>query len=53
MQDDCLAKKRDEITAAIDVGFAEAERGELIDGDEVRTRMVARKSAWMAEKCSK
>jgi predicted transcriptional regulator len=38
MQQDCLAESRDEIAAAIELGFAEAERGELIDGDEVRSR---------------
>jgi hypothetical protein len=45
-------ENRDEIAAAIELGFAEAERGELIDGDEVRSRMAARKNAWMAEKRS-
>ena len=52
MQEDCLAESRDEIAAAIELGFAEAERGELIDGDEVRSRMAVRKNAWMAEKRS-
>jgi len=47
-----LAENRDEISAAIELGFAEAERGESIDGDEVRSRMAARKNAWMAGKRS-
>jgi predicted transcriptional regulator len=51
-QEEWLAENRDEIAAAIELGFAEAERGELIDGDEVRSRMAARKNAWMAEKRS-
>jgi predicted transcriptional regulator len=52
MQEDCFAENRDEISAAIELGFAEAERGELSDGDEVRSRMAVRKNAWMAERCS-
>jgi antitoxin ParD1/3/4 len=48
-QEEWLAENRDEIAAAIELGFAEAERGELIDGDEVRSRMAARKKAWMAK----
>lgn len=49
-QEEWLAENRVEIAAAIEMGFAEAERGELIDGDEVRSRMTARKKAWVAEK---
>jgi Arc/MetJ-type ribon-helix-helix transcriptional regulator len=51
-QEEWLAENRDRIAAAIELGFAEAERGELIDGDEIRSRMAARKNAWMAEKRS-
>jgi Arc/MetJ-type ribon-helix-helix transcriptional regulator len=51
-QEEWLAGNRDQIAAAIELGFAEAERGELIDCDEVRSRMAARKYAWMAEKRS-
>lgn len=51
-QEEWLAENRGEIAAAIELGFAEAERGELIDGDEVRSRMAARKHAWIAEKRS-
>jgi Arc/MetJ-type ribon-helix-helix transcriptional regulator len=51
-QEEWLAEKRGEIAAAIELGFAEAERGELTDADEVRSRMAARKNAWMAEKRS-
>ena len=49
-EEEWLAESQDQIVAAIELGFAEAERGELIDGDEVRSRMAARKNAWMAEK---
>ena len=51
-EEEWLAESQDQIVAAIELGFAEAERGELIDGDEVRSRMAARKNAWMAEKRS-
>jgi antitoxin ParD1/3/4 len=51
-QEEWLAENQVEIAAAIELGFAEAERGELIDGDEVRSRMAARKKSWMAEKRS-
>ncbi len=51
-QEEWLAENRDEIAVAIELGFAEAERSELVDGDEVRSRMAARKNAWMAEKRS-
>jgi Arc/MetJ-type ribon-helix-helix transcriptional regulator len=51
-QEEWLTENRVEIGAAVELGFAEAERGELIDGDEVRSRMAARKNAWMAEKSS-
>ena len=43
---DWLLEDRDEIAAKIEHGFAQAERGELIDGDEVasiiRERRLAR-----------
>ncbi|MEO8596123.1 MAG: type II toxin-antitoxin system ParD family antitoxin [Candidatus Solibacter sp.] len=45
-----FASNRDGIIAAIDEGLAEAERGELIDGDEVRASMAAGKKAWLADK---
>jgi hypothetical protein len=51
-QEEWRGEDRDEMAAAIELGFAEAVRGELISGDEVRTRMTARKNAWMAEKRS-
>jgi antitoxin ParD1/3/4 len=51
-QEEWLAESRDHIAASTELGYAEAERGELIDGDEVRSRMAARKNAWMAGKRS-
>ena len=48
-QEDWLAENRDELAAAIELSFAEADRGELIEGDDVRSRMAARKNAWMVE----
>jgi predicted transcriptional regulator len=40
---DGLAENRAEIKAKIDEGYAAAQRGELIDGDEVRSWMEERK----------
>jgi antitoxin ParD1/3/4 len=42
-----LAGDRADIAAKIEVGFAQAERGELFDPDEVRARLNERKQAWM------
>ena len=42
-----LAEDRADIAAKIEVGFAQAERGELFDPDEVRARLNERKQAWM------
>ncbi len=42
-----LAEERADIAAKIEVGFAQAERGELFDPDEVRARLNERKQAWM------
>ena len=38
-REDWLAKNRAEIAAKIDEGYAAAQRGELIDAEEVRSRM--------------
>jgi predicted transcriptional regulator len=38
-----LVQNRAEIKAKIDEGYASAQRGELIDGDEVRSWMEERK----------
>ena len=42
-----LAEDRADIAAKIEVGFAQAESGELFDPDEVRARLNERKQAWM------
>jgi len=42
-----LADHRTEIAAKIEHGFAQAERGELIDSIEVRARLNKRKQAWV------
>jgi Arc/MetJ-type ribon-helix-helix transcriptional regulator len=47
-QEEWLAQNTDEIAAAIEAGIADSESGKLIDADEVRSRMAARKRAWMA-----
>ena len=44
-RDAWLAENR----ARIDEGYAAAQRGELIDADQVRVQMEERKRAWRAE----
>ena len=44
-QEDWLARNRAEIAEQIEHGFAQAERGELIDGDEVFSLLRGRRSA--------
>jgi antitoxin ParD1/3/4 len=44
-QEDWLARNRAEIAEQIEHGFAQAERGELIDGDEVFSNLLQRRSA--------
>jgi antitoxin ParD1/3/4 len=43
-RDSWLARSR----AKIDDGFAAAQRGELIDGDQVRAQMEQQKRRWLA-----
>lgn len=42
-----MAEHRDEIRAKIEEGWAEAERGELMDSDEVKLEMKAMKRSWL------
>jgi putative addiction module CopG family antidote len=42
-----LADNRVDIAAKIEHGFAQAERGELLDPVDVRARLNERKQAWM------
>jgi putative addiction module CopG family antidote len=42
-----LADNRVDIAAKIERGFAQAERGELLDPVEVRAHLNERKQAWM------
>jgi antitoxin ParD1/3/4 len=47
IEEDWLATNRGEIASHIQEGWDEAERGELIDGNDVRTEMAEEKKAWM------
>jgi len=49
-QEAWLAEHGSEIRAKIEQGYAAAQRGDLIDSAEVRTRLDERKRAWLAEK---
>jgi putative addiction module CopG family antidote len=49
-QEAWLAVHGTEIGAKIEQGYAAAQRGELIDSDQARSRLDERKRAWLAEK---
>jgi antitoxin ParD1/3/4 len=49
-QETWLAEHGTEIRAKIDEGYAAAQRGELIDSDQVRSTLEEKKRAWFAEK---
>ena len=48
-QEAWLASHRSEIAAKIEAGYGAAQRGELIDADEVRRRLEDRKRALLDE----
>jgi Arc/MetJ-type ribon-helix-helix transcriptional regulator len=45
-----LAANRDRIRLAIEEGWAESERGELIEGEQVKRDLAAMKAEWLAER---
>jgi antitoxin ParD1/3/4 len=49
-QEAWLAEQGSEIRAKIEEGYAAAQRGELVDSGDVRSRLEAKKRAWVAEK---
>ncbi len=48
-QEAWLAEQGSEIRAKIEEGYAAAQRGELIDSSEVRSRLEAKKRTWLSE----
>jgi antitoxin ParD1/3/4 len=48
-QQEWLSADKADISAKIEEGYAAAQRGELIDGDRVRTEMEEKKRAWQVE----
>ena len=48
-QEEYLAAHRDKIRLDIEEGWAEAERGELIGGEQVKRDMALMKAQWLAE----
>ena len=48
-QEQWLAESRGDIAARIEEGFASAERGDLLDPEQVRARVAERKQAWLDE----
>jgi len=49
-QEAWLAEHGSEIREKIERGYAAAQRGELIDSDQVRSRLDGRKRAWLTDK---
>ena len=49
-QEAWLAEQGSEIRAKIEEGYAAAQRGELVDSGEVRSRLEEKKQIWLAEK---
>ena len=49
-QEEWLSANRAEISAKIDEGYAAAQRGELIDGDQVREQMAQKKRALLSDR---
>jgi Arc/MetJ-type ribon-helix-helix transcriptional regulator len=49
-REEWLAAHPNDIRAAIEEGWAEAERGELVDGEQVKRDIAAMKSDWFAER---
>jgi putative addiction module CopG family antidote len=49
-EEDWLQENREIINAKISRGLAQLTSGESISGDLARTRMQARKAAWLAER---
>jgi len=49
-QEAWLAEHSSEIKEKIEQGYAAARRGELIDSDQVRSRMDEKKRVWLADK---
>ncbi len=48
-QEAWLAEQGSEIRAKIEEGYAAAQRGELIDSSEARSRLEAKKRTWLSE----
>jgi Arc/MetJ-type ribon-helix-helix transcriptional regulator len=49
-REDYLAQHRAEIAQKIEQGWQSAEQGRLMDPDEVKSAMEARKKAWLDKK---
>jgi putative addiction module CopG family antidote len=48
-QEAWLAEQGSEIRAKIEEGYAAAQRGELVESGEVRSRLEEKKRAWLTE----
>jgi len=50
LEEDWLTENRSEISARVQEGWDAAQRGELIDADQVRANLTEKKEAWLAER---
>ena len=48
-QEAWLAEQGSQVRAKIQEGYAAAQRGELMESSEVRTRLEEKKRAWLSE----
>jgi antitoxin ParD1/3/4 len=49
VEEDWLSENRSDISARVQEGWDAAQRGELVDADEVRANLAEKKAAWLAE----
>ena len=49
-QEEWLSSNRAEIAEKIEQGYASAQRGDLVDGEQLRDRMNVRKQEWLAQR---
>jgi antitoxin ParD1/3/4 len=49
LEEDWLADSSTQINAEVQEGWDAAQRGDLIDADQVRANLAKRKEAWLAE----
>lgn len=49
LEEDWLSENRSDISARVQEGWDAAQRGEVVDADQVRANLAKKKAAWLAE----